>query len=144
MHRPCSTSRNAQNTNFILARKIWVGRHWVYSGHYPRIFIALKNAQNAESKHRPGDVPILLLAILALTTGTYSSLGFLQGLNPNVGYLKRQSTTQPHQLCHGWYKSTWKSLHHVTKNGGIRVPIEFLWRSRYALHVVPSYYEKDR
>jgi hypothetical protein len=60
----------------------------VYSGHYPRIFVAPKNAQNAETKHQPGAVPILLLAILASTTGAYSSLGVLQGLNPQRQLLK--------------------------------------------------------
>ncbi len=87
-HRPYSTLRNAQNTNFILARRNWAERHWVYSGHYPRIFVAPKNAQNAETKHQPGAVPILLLAILASTTGAYSSLGVLQGLNPQRQLLK--------------------------------------------------------
>jgi hypothetical protein len=42
-------------------------RHWVYSGHYPRIFVAPKNAQNAETKCWLGAVPILLLAISAST-----------------------------------------------------------------------------
>ncbi len=46
--------------------------------------------------------------------------------------------------CHSWYKSTWTSLHHVMKNGGLRITTEFLRRSRYALHVIPSYYEQDR
>jgi hypothetical protein len=54
----------------------------MYSAHYPRIFIAPKNAQNEETKRLWGAVPILLLAILASTTGAYSSLNVLQGLNP--------------------------------------------------------------
>ncbi len=87
-HRPYSTSRRAWNTNFILARQSWAERHWVYSGHYPRIFVAPKNAQNAETKHWSGAVPILLLAISASTTGPYSSLGVLQGLNPRHWLLK--------------------------------------------------------
>jgi hypothetical protein len=88
MHKLYSTLCKAQNTNFILARRNWAEKHWVYSGHYPRIFIAPKNAQNAETKHWSGAVPILLLAILALTTGAYSSLGVLQGLNPQHWLLK--------------------------------------------------------
>ncbi len=31
-------------------------RHWVYSGHYPRIFVAPKNARNAETKRWSGAV----------------------------------------------------------------------------------------
>jgi hypothetical protein len=45
----------------------------VYPGHYPRIFVAPKNAQNAETKRQSGAVPILLLVIPALTTSAYSS-----------------------------------------------------------------------
>ncbi len=37
----------------------------------------------------------------------------------------------------------WMSLQHVMKNGRICVPTVFLWRSRYALHVIPSYYKQD-
>ncbi len=53
MHRPYSRSRKAQNTISILAHN-QVGRHWVYSGHYPRTFVAPKNARNAETKRRSG------------------------------------------------------------------------------------------
>jgi hypothetical protein len=59
-----------------------VGRHWVYSGHYPRIFIAPKSARNAETKRWSGAVPILLPALLPSPTSAYTSLGVLQGLNP--------------------------------------------------------------
>ncbi len=58
-----------------------MGRHGLYSGHSSGVFLAPKNAQNAEIKRQSGAVPILLLTLLALTTSTYSSLGFLQGLN---------------------------------------------------------------
>ena len=34
----------------------------------------------------------------------------------------------------------WTSLHHVTKNGGIRVSTGFLRKPRYALHGILSYY----
>ncbi len=71
----------------ILARN-QAGRYWVYSGHYPRIFVAPKNARNAETKHRSRAVPILLLALLASTTSAYTSLGFLQELNPRPQLLK--------------------------------------------------------
>jgi hypothetical protein len=60
----------------------------VYSGHYPRIFVAPKNARNAKTKRRSGAVPILLLAIWASTTGAYSSLDVLQGLNSRPWLLK--------------------------------------------------------
>jgi hypothetical protein len=65
-----------------------VGRHWVYSGHYPRIFVAPKNAQNAETKRRSGAVPIPLLALSALTTSAFTSLSVLQELNPQPQLLK--------------------------------------------------------
>jgi hypothetical protein len=65
----------------ILARKER-GRHWVYSGHCPRIFVAPKNARNAETKRWSGAVPIPLLALSASTTSTYTSLGISQELNP--------------------------------------------------------------
>jgi hypothetical protein len=60
----------------------------VYSGHYPRIFVAPKNAQNAETKRRLGAVPILLLALSASTTSAYTSLGVSQELNPQPQLLK--------------------------------------------------------
>jgi hypothetical protein len=74
--------------NFILAKRNWAERHWVYSGHYPRIFVAPKNAKNAETKHWLGAVPILLLAISASTTGAYSSLDVSQESNPQPWLLK--------------------------------------------------------
>jgi hypothetical protein len=76
-HRPYFRSRRAQNTISIFARN-QVGRHRVYPGHYPRIFIAPKNARTTETKRQSGVVPILLLVILALTTSAYSSLNVLQ------------------------------------------------------------------
>ncbi len=63
-------------------------RHWVYSGHYTGTFVAPKNARNAETKHRSGAIPILLLALLASTTSIYTSLGVLQELNPQPQLLK--------------------------------------------------------
>jgi hypothetical protein len=63
-------------------------RHWVYSGHYPGTFVAPKNAQNAETKHWSGAVPIPLLALSASTTSAYTSLGVLQELNPRPQLLK--------------------------------------------------------
>jgi hypothetical protein len=74
--------------NFILARRNWAERHWVYSEYYSRIFVAPKNTRNTETKHQPGAVPILLLAILASTTGTYSSLNVSQESNPQPWLLK--------------------------------------------------------
>ncbi len=78
------STQNAQSAKHlisILARD-QARRHWVYSGHYPRIFVAPKNAQNAETKRQSGAVPIPLLALLALTTSAYTSLGVSQELNP--------------------------------------------------------------
>ncbi len=101
-YRPYSTPRKAQNMNFKLARRDWVERPWVYSRHYPRIFVAPKCARNAETKRWPGAVPILLLAILASTTSAYSSLGVLQGLNPQYWLLKASvyhSATSAVQGC---------------------------------------------
>jgi hypothetical protein len=37
----------------MLATRNWVERHWVYSGHYPRIFVARKNAKNTEENWMP-------------------------------------------------------------------------------------------
>jgi hypothetical protein len=71
----------------ILARN-QARRHWVYSGHYPGIFIAPKKAQNAETKRWSGAVPIPLLALSASTTSTYTSFGVLQELNPQPQLLK--------------------------------------------------------
>ncbi len=72
-------------------------RHGLYSGNYSGVFVAPKNTQNAETKHQSGAVPILLLALLAWMTSAYSSLGVLQGLNPQRQLLEHQSTTWPHQ-----------------------------------------------
>jgi hypothetical protein len=75
-------------TDFYIGMRNQVGRRGLYSGHYSRVFAAPKNAQNAETKHWSGAVPIRLLALLALTTSAYSSLGVLQGLNPRHQLLK--------------------------------------------------------
>jgi hypothetical protein len=87
MHRPYSRLRRVWNTISILARN-QVGRHRVYLGHYSRIFIAPKNARNAETKHWSGAVPILLLVIPASTTSAYSSLNVLQESKPRPQLLK--------------------------------------------------------
>jgi hypothetical protein len=84
---PTQNAQSAQHLISILARNQARG-HWVYSGHYPRIFVTPKNAQNAETKRRSGAVPIPLLALLALTTSAYTSLGVLQELNPQPQLLK--------------------------------------------------------
>jgi hypothetical protein len=46
---PTQNAQSAQHLISILARN-QARRHWVYSGHYPRIFVAPKNARNAETK----------------------------------------------------------------------------------------------
>ncbi len=84
---PTSDHAECITLSSILARN-QLGRHWVYSGHYPRIFVAPKNARNAETKRRSGAVPIPLLAISASMTSAYTSLGFLQELNPQSQLLK--------------------------------------------------------
>jgi hypothetical protein len=71
----------------ILARN-QARRHWVYSRHYPRLFVAPNNAQNAETNRWSGAVPIPLLALLALMTSAYTSLSVLQELNPQPQLLK--------------------------------------------------------
>jgi hypothetical protein len=84
---PTQNAQSAQHLSSILARN-QARRHWMYSGHYPRIFVAPKNAQNAEAKCWSGAVPIPLLALLASTTSAYTSLGVLQELNPRPHLLK--------------------------------------------------------
>ncbi len=86
-HRPYSRARRAHDTFSILVRN-QVGKHWVHTGHYPRIFVAPKNARNAETKRRAGAVPIPLLALSASTTSAYTSLGFWQESNPQPQLLK--------------------------------------------------------
>jgi hypothetical protein len=84
---PTQSAQSAQHLISILARN-QARRHWVYSGHYPRIFIAPKNARNAEIKRRSGAVPILLIALSASTTSAHANLGVLQELNPRPQLLK--------------------------------------------------------
>ncbi len=73
-----------------------VGRHWVYSGHYPRIFVTSKNARYAETKRQSGAVPILLLALSALATSAYTSLGVSQESNPQPQLLKASGLPLSH------------------------------------------------
>ncbi len=113
-----------------------VERHGLYSGHYSGVFVAPKNAWNAESKHKSRAVPIALLAILALTTSTYSSLGVLQGWTPNVSYLKRQSTTQPHQPYIVWF-------HINTKKVQIQISASICWSSWIENRNIYSHYCLD-
>jgi hypothetical protein len=84
---PTQNAQSVQHLISILACN-QARRHWVYSEHYPRIFVPPKNARSAETKHWSGAVPILLLALLALTTSAYTSLGVLQELNPQPQLLK--------------------------------------------------------
>ncbi len=80
----------------------------MYSGHYPKIFVAPKNARNAETKCWSGAVPILLLALLASTTSAYTSLGVSQELNPRPQLLKAllyHSATSALDCCvKGWLR----------------------------------------
>ncbi len=50
---PTQNAQSAQHLISILACN-QARRHWVYSGHYPRIFVTPKNTQNAETKHWSG------------------------------------------------------------------------------------------
>ncbi len=84
---PPQNAQSAQHLISILAHN-QARRHWVYSGHYPRIFATPKNTQNAETKRRSGAVPIPLPALSASTTSAYTSLGVLQELNPQPQLLK--------------------------------------------------------
>ncbi len=88
MYKLYSPLRKAQKMKLMLARKNWAERHWEYSRHYSRIFVTPKNAQNAETKRLLGAVLVLLLVILGLMTGAYSSLDVSQGLNPQPWLLK--------------------------------------------------------
>ncbi len=85
-------------------------RHGLYSGHYSEVFVAPKNAQNAETKHQSEAVPILLLTLLALTTSVYSSLGVLQGLNPQRQLLKAS-------VYHLATSAVWCWVYRWTKEG---------------------------
>jgi hypothetical protein len=98
MHRPYSRLCRACNKISILARN-QARRHWVYSGHCPGIFIAPKNARNAETKRWSGAVPILLLALSALTTSAYTSLSVLQELNLQPQLLKALVQPLSHISC---------------------------------------------
>ncbi len=84
---PTQNTQSAQHLILILARN-QARRLWVYSGHYPRIFVAPKNARNAETKRWSGTVPILLLALSASMSSAYTSLGVSQELNPRPQLLK--------------------------------------------------------
>jgi hypothetical protein len=84
---PTQNAQSAQHLISILGHN-QARRHWVYSGHYPRIFVAPKYAQNAETKRWSGAVPIQLIALLASTTSAYTSLGVSQELNPRPQLLK--------------------------------------------------------
>ncbi len=87
-HKPYSRSRRARNTNYSILARNQARRHWVYSGHYPGSFVTPNNAQNAETKRWSGAVPIPQLALLALTTSAYSSLGVSRESIPRPQLLK--------------------------------------------------------
>jgi hypothetical protein len=84
---PTQNAQSAQHLISILACNQARG-HWVYSGHYPRIFVAPKNARSTETKRWSGAVPIPLLALSASMTSAYTSLGVSQELNPQPQLLK--------------------------------------------------------
>jgi hypothetical protein len=84
---PTQNVQSAQHLISILAHN-QARRHWVYSGHYPRIFVTPKNARNAETNRWSGAVPIPLLALSASMTSAYTSLGVSQELNPQPQLLK--------------------------------------------------------
>ncbi len=122
MHRPYSRLRRVRNTISILDRN-QAGGHWVYSRHYPRIFIAPKNAWNAETKRWSGAVPIPLLALSALTTSAYTSLGVSQELNPQPQLLKVL-------VYHSATSAGWKgvSIYHEENGDNVMCPIWALRR----------------
>jgi hypothetical protein len=65
-----------------LATRNQVGRHGLYPRHYSGVFVAPRAHETQKSSIGQGLYPILLLALLALTTSAYSSLGFSQELYP--------------------------------------------------------------
>ncbi len=109
-------TRRAQNTIISILARNQARRHWVYSGNYPehlspprahktqkpnisqktlgvfwklsRTFAAPRSTRNAETKRQSGAVPIPLLALLALMTRAYSSLGVSRESNPRHQLLK--------------------------------------------------------
>jgi hypothetical protein len=65
-----------------------VGRHGLYPGHYSGIFIAPRMHETQKPSISQGLYPILLLALFALTTSIYTSLGVSQESYPRPQLLK--------------------------------------------------------
>jgi hypothetical protein len=61
-----------------LATHNQVGRHGLYPGHYSGIFIAPRMHEMQKPSISQGLYPILLLALLDLTTSAYTSLSVSQ------------------------------------------------------------------
>ncbi len=71
-----------------LATRNQVGRHGLYSGYYSGIFVAPRMHKMQKPSVGQGLYPILLLALSALTTSAYTSLGVSQESYPQPQLLK--------------------------------------------------------
>ncbi len=71
-----------------LATHNQVGRHGLYPGHYSEIFITPRTHEMQKPSISQGLYPILLLALSALTTSAYTSLGVSQESYPWPQLLK--------------------------------------------------------
>ncbi len=65
-----------------------VGRHELYPGYYPGIFIAPRTHEMQKPSISQRLYPILLLALLASMTSAYTSLGVSQEWYPQPQLLK--------------------------------------------------------
>jgi hypothetical protein len=116
----------------IISNRNQVGRHGLYPRHYYGIFVTPKSTQNTETKRQLGAVPILLLALSALTTSAYSSLGVLQGLNP-----------RPQLLRASVYRSATSAVGYIRNAPLPRVPIlqSTSSETRHQVNTIPDYYK---
>ncbi len=71
-----------------LATRNQVGRHGLYPGYYPGIFIAPRMHETQKPSVSQGQYLILLLALSASTTSAYTSLGVFQESYPRPQLLK--------------------------------------------------------
>jgi hypothetical protein len=71
-----------------LATRNQEGRYGLYPGYYPGIFVAPRTHEPQKPSVSQGLYQILLLALLALTTSAYTSLGVSQESYPQPQLLK--------------------------------------------------------
>jgi hypothetical protein len=77
-----SKSCRSTDTNVLLATCNHMGRHGLYSRHYSGVFIAPRTHETQKPSVGQGLYPILLLALSALPTSAYTSLGVSQESYP--------------------------------------------------------------